>query len=106
MQVTRVQSPVWEDPTSRKATKPMHYNYWSVRSRACALQQNKLPQWEAHKPQLGSSPLLDLLEKAHTQQWRPSIAPPHPRNVVGIANWRQYLAYRDLFFGGRGQHMV
>ena len=29
MQETRVQALVWEDPTCRGATKPLHHNYWS-----------------------------------------------------------------------------
>ena len=28
MQGTRVRSQVWEDPTCRGATKPLHHNYW------------------------------------------------------------------------------
>ena len=33
MQGTQVRSLTWEDPTCRRATKPMHHNYW-----ACALE--------------------------------------------------------------------
>ena len=33
VQETRVWALVWEDPTCRRATKPMHHNYW-----ACALE--------------------------------------------------------------------
>ena len=46
-QWTRVQFLVREDPTSRGATKPKG-------PRACAPQQ-KLPRWEAYRPQLESS---------------------------------------------------
>ena len=57
----RVLSLVWEDPTLCKATQPMH-NYWThmpqlpkrAYSRACAPQQEKPPQWEAHTLQLES----------------------------------------------------
>ena len=71
MQGTRVRALVQEDPTGHGATKPVHHNYWaraprarapqllSPRAttteahvpRACALQQEKPPQWEAHAPQ-------------------------------------------------------
>ena len=46
MQGTRVRSLVWEDPTCRGATKPMHHNYW-----ACALEPVSHNYW-AHVPQL------------------------------------------------------
>ena len=46
IQGTQVQSLLQEDPTCLRATKPMCHNYW-----ACAPQQGKTPQWEAHAPQ-------------------------------------------------------
>ena len=63
MQGTRVQDLVWEDPTCRWATKPVHrkywacslgpesLNYWACAPRARAPQQEKPPQWEARAPQ-------------------------------------------------------
>ena len=42
--------------------------------RARALKQEKPPQWEAHAPQLGSSPCSPQLENNFEQQWRPSRA--------------------------------
>ena len=68
MQETWVRSLVQEDPTYHEATKPMCHNYW-----AHALQQEKPQQGEACTPQQ-SSPCSLQLEKAHTQQWRPSAA--------------------------------
>ena len=71
VQGTRVRSLVWEDPTCRRATKPMRHNYWahapqllSLRAattepcmpRARALQQEKPPQWEARAPQWRVAP--------------------------------------------------
>ena len=68
MQGTRVWALVQEDPTCRRATKPVHHNYWAwalepahkpqlpsphaATTEACvprahALQQEKPPQWEA-----------------------------------------------------------
>ena len=52
VQGTRVRALVWEDPTCRGATKPMHHELLSLRDtttearapRACALQQEKPPQ--------------------------------------------------------------
>ena len=49
-----------------KPLKPTH-------SRVHAPQQEAPPQWEAHTPQLGSSPLLQL-EEARVQHQRPSTA--------------------------------
>ena len=55
------------------ATKPACHNHWSLFApRAHALQQEKPPQWETHPLPLQSSSCLPQLEKAHTQQWRPS----------------------------------
>ena len=64
---TQVQSLDWEDPTCSRATKLMGHNYRSLRSgarelqlqkpmcpRACALQPEKPPQWEARAAQLES----------------------------------------------------
>ena len=45
-----------------------------VGPRGCAPQQEKPPQWEAFAPRLESSSCTLQLEKAHTQQWRPSAA--------------------------------
>ena len=47
MQGTQVQALVWEDATYHGATKPVRHNYWAHVPRACALQQEKPPQWEA-----------------------------------------------------------
>ena len=49
MQGTQVRALVREDPTCRRATKPLCHNYWSP-PRARALQQEKPPQWEARTP--------------------------------------------------------
>ena len=92
MQGTQVPSLVGEDPTCRRATKPVPRNYWAcalepvshnywahvpqllsscaMATEACAPrarapQQEKPPQWEAHAPQL---------ENTHTQQWRHNAA--------------------------------
>lgn len=62
---------VCEDSTCGRATKPIHHNYW-----AHAPQQEKLPQWEGHTTQLGSSPHSPELESPcattkiqNTQKW-------------------------------------
>ena len=64
--------PYQEDPTFHRATQPVHHNYWACALesgnhnywtqalqllkltcfRACALQQERSPQWEACTPQL------------------------------------------------------
>ena len=63
MQGTRVRALVRGDPTCRRATKPMHHNYWACAlesvshnywahvPRARAPQQEKPQQWEARAPQ-------------------------------------------------------
>ena len=68
MQGTRVQALVQEDPTCRRATKPMHHNYWACTlepashnywacaPRAHAPQQEKPPKWEARAPQRRVAP--------------------------------------------------
>ena len=83
VQGTRVGSLVWEDPTCCRTAKSMHHNYracglepgshnyWAYTQQlkpmhpgACAQQQEKPLQWEAHGVQLDSSPHSTQLEKA------------------------------------------
>ena len=86
MQETWVQSLVQEDPIYLGATKPMHHNYWacaleprnhhywvhappllkSMHPRACAPQQEKPLQWEAHALQQRVAPALCSKRKALT----------------------------------------
>ena len=66
MQGTRVRSLVREDPTCRRATKPVHHNYW-----ACVLQLLKPACLE---------PVLHNKEKplqweARALQWRVAFSP-------------------------------
>ena len=80
MQGTRVWSLVREDPTCRRATKPVCHNYW-----ACALEPASHNYW-AHGQQLlkptrlepmlrnKRSPCSLQLEKACAQQRRPKAA--------------------------------
>ena len=56
MQGTRVQTLVWEDPTCCRATRPVSHNYWACMSGACAPQQERPRQWEAHAPQWRVAP--------------------------------------------------
>ena len=78
MQGKQVQALVREDPTCRRATKPVRHNYWACAPRAresqllsprattteacapraCAPQQEKPLQWEAHAPQQRVAPAL------------------------------------------------
>ena len=68
MQETQVQSLVREDSTCHRDAKPMYHNYRAHQPRAGALQQEKPPQWEAHAPQLESSPRSLRLEKAQRRR--------------------------------------
>ena len=84
MQGTRVRGLVWEDPTCRGATKPMHHNYWArvpqLLKPGCLEpmlhNKEKPPQWEAHTPQRRVAPASRSLqlEKAGAQQQRPNAA--------------------------------
>ena len=65
MQGTRVWTLVWEDPTCRRATKPVRHNYWAralqLLKPTCleeprALQQERPRQWEACAPQRRVAP--------------------------------------------------
>ena len=56
MQGTRVQALVREDPTCRRATRPVSHNYWACTSGACAPQQDRLRQWEARAPRWRVAP--------------------------------------------------
>ena len=55
MQGTRVRALVQEDPTCRRATKPMSHNYWARAPRARAPQE-KPPQREARPLQRRVTP--------------------------------------------------
>ena len=56
MQGTRVRALVWEDPTCHGAARPVSRNYWACASGACALQQQRPRQWEAHAPRWRVAP--------------------------------------------------
>ena len=88
MQETWVWSLVWEDPTSRGATKPMFHNFWT-----CALEPGGLHYWSLSTPEFvlcskrspcnenpvhhnQSSPYLPLLEKSPCYNEDPA----HPKN--------------------------
>ena len=56
MQGTRVRALVRKDPTCCGATGPVSHNYWACASGACALQQERLQQWEARAPRWRVAP--------------------------------------------------
>ena len=65
MQGTRVRALVWEDPTCRGPTKPVHHNYW-----ACALESTSHNYW-APAPQLLKPACLEPVlhnEKSHRNE--------------------------------------
>ena len=73
MQGTRVRAVVWEDPTFRRATRPVSHNCWACASGACA------PQREAAIVRgpctaMKSGPHLLQLEKGLAQKRRPNTA--------------------------------
>ena len=73
MQGTRVRALVWEDPTCRGATKPVHHNYWACASGACA-PQREAATVRGPRTAMKSGPCLPQLEKALAQKWRPNTA--------------------------------
>ena len=93
MQGTRVWALVWEDPTCRGATGPVHHNYWactlepashnywahvpqllSLHSRARAPQQRRATTMRSPRTTMKSSPHSPQLEKALAQKRRPNTA--------------------------------
>ena len=76
MQGTQVATLAWEDSTCHSANKGPYITTTEPRVEtteacaptACALQQEKPPQWEAHALQLESSPCSLQLNKACMQQ--------------------------------------
>ena len=80
MQGAWVRSLVQEDPTCWGATKPLCHNYWARALEPHAVQQEKPAQWEAHAPQLESSPCSLQLEKTRAQQRWPSTAKNKKKN--------------------------
>ena len=56
MQGTRVRALVWEDPTCRRAARPVSHDYWACASGACAPQWKKPRQWEARAPRWRVAP--------------------------------------------------
>ena len=86
MQETRVQALVREDPTCRRATKPVCqnywarapeptcHNYWSPRALSpCSTTREATAMRSLHTA-TRSSPCSPQLEKARAQQWRPNAA--------------------------------
>ena len=74
MKGTQVWSPAWEDSTCRGTTTSLYHNYWAFAPqllkpacpRAYALQEEKLLQWKAHKPQWWVAPLAAIRESPCT----------------------------------------
>ena len=69
MQGTQVRALVWEDPTCRGATKPVHHNYW-----ACALEPESHNYW-ACVPQLLKPTRLEPV--LHNKRSNHNEKPPH-----------------------------
>ena len=82
MQGTQVRALVWEDPTCRRATKPVCHNYW-----ACALEPTSHNYW-VHLPQLLRPMLLEpvLHNKEKPPQWE-ACGPQ--RRVASAASTRE-----------------
>ena len=81
-------------------TKPEGHNCWAHGPRACALQQEKSPQWEAWALQLERSPCSAQLEKAHREQWRLSTAKTKLKKKKEWTRLRVGLSERDSSLWG------
>ena len=84
MQGTRVRALVWEDPTCRGATKPVHHNYWACASGACA-PQREAATVRGPRTAMKSGPCLPQLEKALAQKWRPNTAKKKKKKKTEIS---------------------
>ena len=101
-QGTRVPSLVWEDSIHGGATKPVCRDYWAhmppllkaVCPKASAPQEKPPPRWKVYTPQLESSPHSPQLEKAHTQQRRPSSVKTKKINAMW-GNLENIFFYRS-----------
>jgi len=80
---TGVQSLLWEDSTCLRATKPTRRNYWTQPQSLCSEQEKPL-QWEAHIPQLESSPCSLQLEKAQDSNKDPVHAKINKQKINKI----------------------
>ena len=66
---TWVWSPVWEDLTCFRATKPVHHSYWSLcASSLCSTRE--APRWKPHALQRRASCCLPQPEKVLVQKQR------------------------------------
>ena len=74
MQGTRVRALVWEDPTCRRATRPVCHNCWACASGACAPQQERPRIVRGPRTAMKRGPHLLQLEKALPQKRRPNTA--------------------------------
>ena len=81
MQGTRVRGLVWEDPTCRKATKPVRHNYW-----ACALEPVSHNYWPCVLQLLKPACLEPVL---HNKRSHCSEKPAHCNRVLPLAATRE-----------------
>ena len=115
-QGTPVRALVWEDPTYRGATKPVHHNYrahalepvshnyWSPRAttteptcpRAHTLQRVATAMRSPHTA-MKSSPRSPQLEKARAQQRRPNTAKNKFKNILTTTTTNSTLFISPLY---------
>ena len=75
MQGTRVRALVWEDPTCRRATRPVSHNYWlSLRVWSLCPATREAAIVRGPCTTMKSGPRLPQQEKALTQKRRPDTA--------------------------------
>ena len=87
MQGTRVRALVWEDPTCRGATKPVHHNYWAHALEPANHNYCSPHAWRKatamRSPCIATkcSPHSPQLEKARVEQRRPKAAKKKKKKI-------------------------
>ena len=109
MQGTRVRALVWEDPTCRGATRPVSHNYWACASGACAPQQERLQQWEAHAPRWRGAPACHNWRKpSHRNEdpTQPKINKFIKKKKSGMMWWYVIWLFLSSLYSLQGQSQV
>ena len=113
VQGTRVRALVREDPTCRRAAKPMRHNYW-----ACTLQPVSNEYWSpcsatreatairSPRTATKSSPSSPQLEIAHMQRQKPNTAKKKSSQYMGVWGLVKESSINILISLGRGKKYI
>ena len=109
MQGTRVRALFWEDPTCRRATRPVSHNYWACAWSLCSATREAAIV-RGPRTAMKSGPHLPQLEKALTQKRRPNTAKNLKKKkkkyiyiyiysllwVIPADDWKYYPSYNFM----------